>query len=120
MDDAVGGVIRPGAAVDDGVGGLHMAARQVAEDGLRYPVLLHHEGPVLSDVLADQVFAGIAVDPLDGVAVFPHVGTGGIEELHQPGELRLSGGADVHRRSSFGKDRRGGWAAPSRFGFLTS
>ena len=119
VDDAVGRVVRPRAAVDHGVGGFHVPSRQVAEDGLRYPGLLHHEGPVLGDVLADQVFAGVAVDPLDGVAVPAHVGAGNVKELHQPGKLRFPGGADVHRRSSFGKDRRGGWAAPSRFGFLT-
>ena len=114
MDDAVGGVVWPGA-VDDGVGGLHVPTSKVAEDGLGHPALLYHEAPAQGDILADQLLAGVTVHPLDGVAVAAHIVSSPVEQGHQPGELGLPGRSDVHGSSLLGMmrmNKRGGLSVP--------
>ena len=81
VDDVVGnGVVKPFSAVDLCVGGLW--GRDEGEVGDDVGVIDDNVAVVIGDIVLDDFFAGIAVDPLAGVAIGAHNLSGCVENGH--------------------------------------
>ena len=91
MDGGVGGGGGPGSVVDDGIRGV--VARAKHEGGNDLSVTLNDVAGAGLDVGKEDVVAGIAVDPLGGVAVLRHETAGDGEELAEGGEVGRTRGA---------------------------
>ena len=91
MDGGVGGRGGPGTVVDDGIRGV--VARAKHEGGNEAAVLLDGVAGAGGDVGKEDVVAGIAVDPLGGVAALRHEAAGDGEELQEGGEVGGTRGA---------------------------
>ena len=91
MDGGVGGGGGPGTVVDDGIRGV--VARAKHEGGNEATVLLNDVAGAGGDVGKEDVIAGIAVDPLGGVAALRHEAAGTGEELLEGGEVGGTRGA---------------------------
>ena len=91
MDGGVGGGGGPGTVVDDGIRGV--VARAKHEGGDEAAVLLDGVAGAGGDVGKEDVVAGIAVDPLGGVAALRHEAAGTGEELLEGGEVGGTRGA---------------------------
>ena len=91
MDGGVGGGGGPGTVVDDGIRGV--VARAKHEGGNEAAVLLDGVAGAGGDVGKEDVVAGIAVDPLGGVAALRHEAAGTGEELLEGGEIGGTRGA---------------------------
>ena len=91
MDGGVGGGGGPGTVVDDGIRGV--IARAKHEGGNEAAVLLDGVAGAGGDVGKEDVVAGIAVDPLGGVAALRHEAAGTGEELLEGGEVGGTRGA---------------------------
>ena len=91
MDGGVGGGGGPGTVVDDGIRGV--VARAKHEGGNEAAVLLDGVAGAGGDVGKEDVVAGIAVDPLGGVAALRHEAAGTGEELLEGGEVGGTRGA---------------------------
>ena len=91
MDGGVGGGGGPGAIIDDGIRGV--VARAKHEGGNEATVLLDGVAGAGGDVGKEDVVAGIAVDPLGGVAALCHEAAGTGEELLEGGEVGGTRGA---------------------------
>ncbi len=91
MDGGVGGGGGPGSVVDDGIRGV--VARAKHEGGNEAAVLLDGVAGAGGDVGKEDVVAGIAIDPLGGVAALRHEAAGTGEELLEGGEVGGTRGA---------------------------
>ena len=91
MDGGVGGGGGPGSVVDDGIRGV--VARAKHEGGNEAAVLLDGVAGAGGDVGKEDVVAGIAVDPLGGVAALRHEAASTGEELLEGGEVGRTRGA---------------------------
>ena len=91
MDGGVGAGGGPGTVVDDGIRGV--VARAKHEGGNEATALLDGVAGAGGDVGKEDVVAGIAVDPLGGVAVLRHEAAGTGEELLEGGEVGGTRGA---------------------------
>ena len=91
VDGGVGGGGGPGTVVDDGIRGV--VARAKHEGGNEAAVLLDGVAGAGGDVGKEDVVAGIAVDPLGGVAALRHEAAGTGEELLEGGEVGGTRGA---------------------------
>ena len=91
VDGGVGGGGGPGTVVDDGIRGV--VARAKHEGGNEAAVLLDGVAGAGGDVGKEDVVAGIAVDPLGGVAALRHEAAGDGEELLEGGEVGGTRGA---------------------------
>ena len=85
MDGGVGAGGGPGSVVDDGIRGV--VARAKHEGGNEAALLLNGVAGAGGDVGKEDVVAGIAVDPLGGVAALRHEAAGTGEELLEGGEV---------------------------------
>ena len=91
MDGGVGGGGGPGTVVDDGIRGV--VARAKHEGGNEASATLNDVAGAGGDVGKEDVVAGIAVDPLGGVAALRHEAAGTGEELLEGGEVGGTRGA---------------------------
>ena len=91
MDGGVGGGGGPGTVVDDGIRGVDAGTQREGGDDLS--VTLYDVAGVGLDVGKEDVVAGIAVDPLGGVAVLRHETAGDGEELLEGWEVGGTRGA---------------------------
>ena len=91
MDGGVGGGGGPGTVVDDGIRGV--VARAKHEGGNEAAVLLDGVAGAGGDVGKEDGIAGIAVDPLGGVAALRHEAAGTGEEQLEGGEVGGTRGA---------------------------
>ena len=91
MDGGVGGGGGPGAIIDDGIRGV--VARAEHEGGNNLSATLNDVAGAGGDVGKEDVIAGIAVDPLGGVAALRHEAAGTGEELLEGGEVGGTRGA---------------------------
>ena len=91
MDGGVGAGGGPGTVVDDGIRGV--VARAKHEGGNDLSATLNDVAGAGGDVGKEDVVAGIAVDPLGGVAALRHEAAGDGEELAEGGEVGGTRGA---------------------------
>ena len=91
MDGGVGAGGGPGSVVDDGIRGI--VARAKHEGGDDLSATLNDVAGAGGDVGKEDVVAGIAVDPLGGVAALRHEAAGTGEELLEGGEVGGTRGA---------------------------
>ena len=91
MDGGVGGGGGPGTVVDDGIRGVVAGTQH--EGGNEATMLLDGVAGAGGDVGKEDVVAGIAVDPLGGVAALRHEAAGTGEELLEGGEVGGTRGA---------------------------
>ena len=91
VDGGVGGGGGPGSVVDDGIRGVGTGTQREGGDDLS--VTLNDVAGAGLDVGKEDVVAGIAVDPLGGVAALRHEAAGTGEELLEGGEVGGTRGA---------------------------
>ena len=84
-------VVEPSAVVDFRVG--RVGAWFQGERSYRFAFRHEDVAGVGCDVIHDDVFAGIAVFPLSGVAAVVHYLDGRLHELHDGGKVGFGGGA---------------------------
>ena len=121
MDGGVGGGGGPGTVVDDGIRGV--VARAKHEGGNEAAVLLDGVAGAGGDVGKEDVVAGIAVNPLAGVAALRHEAAGTGEELLEGGEVGGTRGAHEVLAAegdavAFGSEGMGGVVGHGGKGFL--
>jgi len=87
MDDIIRlFVVQPGAAFDDGIGGIR--GRDAGEVGHDTPILHHHLSIPRADVPPHHLFGGVTLGPLVGISRCEHDVTPRFQHLHDGGKVR--------------------------------